>query len=289
MANYAEILGNTITFYERTMLDSKPLAQFLDEFQPSTGWISERLPEGVVFVSQLNDITLYVVEREPRFVTLHVGYGLDDWLSREYAPEHDSGMGYYYKVPVPWEYYMMSVMNKSVDTGFGQQVFQSSALTLYWAKSQVTELTQPKLVAAHLPNVSVGGNVCMGDNTSEYQIPHEKMTDTVYNFYESTFNSDLGFASGPCEELYSWLDYHREHDRVNMDDPEFDALPADGETMEDVMRAAEFKQLTPPDGNMPSSNRGFLQRLMATLPEQDGRRLISLLREVTPPAQETQP
>ena len=284
MANYAEIVGEEIRFFERSLIDAKPLGEFFDSFHIQKGWASNRLPENCVFVSNRDDTTIYVVEREPRFVNLLAGYGIDSFLENYGSPSYGTDGIAYYTVPVPWEYYVMAIVDASTDTGFGQQVFRASGLSLYWSKTQVKDLEQATLYGANLPNTSGGGGVCLGDNTSEYQIPHEKMTDTAFNFYDSLFNYDLGMGSGICANLEQWLHYHEDHSYVNLDDTEFAEFPTDGGgSLLEIMKADNFTRLTNPDPTRQGgTNRAFLERLMVMLPEQDSQRLMQLLTDLTP-------
>ena len=289
MANYAELIGEQIHFYERNLVDTKSISEVLEMYQPTTGWISPRLPESCVFVGSRLNYTIYAVEREPRFVTIHPGYGLDNFLPQFATPKRTPDDKMYYIAPVPWEYYLMAISDKKLPGGFGQEIHQASGLSLFWSMTRVTDLDQATLFPAPLPNVGSGGSVCLGDNSSEYQIPHEKMIDTVFNFYESYFNGDLGMGTGLCSNMEEWLTYADEYSEVNLDSPEFIMPRTDGLTMAELMKKQNDSiVLADPDRRFSNSNKGFLERLIVTLPEQDSSRLMHILRTMVPEAENTE-
>ena len=279
MANFAEIVGDEVRFYDRSLIDAKPLTAFLSEFQPVSGWASPRLPTDCKFVSGRQNYSMYVVEKPPRIVTLRCGYGLDQLYADYNEPTYTDESPFYY-VPVPWEYYVMAIADKAIDTGFGQHNHLASQLHLFWSKTKVEDLEQTTLVPASLPNIGSTGGVCLGETSSEYDSPHEKLSDTVNDFYESDFNGDMGATSGPCRTIEEWLNYayNNPNKQIDLTDSEFNNFPTSGGNLLEIMSADSFGRINPPDPLDPATPRAFINKLMVMLPENDGRRLMAMLR-----------
>jgi len=284
MANWAEIVGDEIKFYDRQLLDTKPLDAFLATFTQDKGYASPRLPKDVAFVAAAGEQTMYFVEQPPRFVSFRTGSGLENVYSEVVEPIHNRLDYDMYMIPVPWEYYVMSIADRTIDTGFGSASHLASGLYLFWSKTQLQDPEQATLYPASLPNIGSNGSVCLGENGTYEDQPDRKLMELVNEFYDSDFNADLGASTGICSNIHDWLSYHDGHETVDLTDPIFDTLPADdGASIIKIAQSANFQRLTPPDNApSPSSPKAFLERLLFTLPEDDGRRLMQMMRQMAP-------
>jgi len=290
--NYAEIIGDEVHFYDRSLREKKNLQDVLKQYAAQAPTIkTPRLPENCKFLTTSNDATMYFVELPPRLETLRVGWGLKSFIEEhEGARLHnDSGMNaedFYVVVPVPWEYYVMSVSNVGIDTGFGETRYPNSQLYLFWAKHQITTTNDPALFAANLPNISKSGDICLGDNGTDQITPDAKINDLVYDFYHSTFNDDLGFGSGICLNTNNWLSYANLEDTPsNVGDPIdlshelFKDFPDDGgSSIDDIAKSEKFTTAQQPQLMPGGGPKVWLTRVLSQVSKEDGARLLAYLK-----------
>lgn len=268
MPNYAEILGDKVRFYERTLVEEKDLEAVLALYEKKgkSKFISNRIPNHTKFMAHSEEVTMYVVEMEPRYVTVRYGWGLAQDINLPLPMDDNAKIA---RVPAPWEYYLMAFSDQQRTDAWGGTHYVNSALSLLWSPTRINEISDP-VWPANLPNIGSGGVVCLGGTTVEGEAPYLTLQELVNDFYNTDFNSDMGGATGPFNTIDEWL--AADPNPANWD------WPPHGSSLAEAMNTVDFPILADPENAIvDESPVEFLKAILRQLPEPSARRLANMI------------
>lgn len=240
MANYAEIVGGEVRFYNRNLVDSKPLSELVKQYasEEHNNWRSPILPPGTIAVSSSHGFSMFAIERPPRRTHIIGAHDLGEFMTEVEDHVRDGDKTIVQNLPVPWEYYIISVSDRAHPLGFGGEAHAFGALSVFWSRKKLDSTSELELYTANLPNISSNGLVCLGATAPVNNDPQAKVTEMIDGFYDSVFNTDLGSQSGPAPSWYDWGKL-REHEGDAIDKMGFPQDPV-GASLEQIMQSQGF-------------------------------------------------
>ena len=281
MANYAEIIKDEVFFYERDLISTRKLEDIIGQSASrSSTFVSRIIPPNTVAIGVQEDTTMFVIEREPRKIHLRAGGVLADFLNNEipHALVWDDSECVVQDLPVPWEYYVVSVSNAPQTNDFGSVWYQMSTMYLFWAKNKVEDIEELSLFTCNIPNVSEWGDICLGETNSTEPNMTRRITEVVNMFYDTTFNGDLGAAPGPYRSWGEWVAAGK------AEDPMAESvwpITDQASSIKKILGSLNsFVLPNTADLRPASSTSAFINTLLTQLPTQTANRLASVIRQI---------
>ena len=204
-----EVVGNNLVQRYTSDQYSAPMSNVLEYIKERLGGSNEMLttptlPLGCRAYFKQGQLYNYLVEVPPGKHPFNYSFYEDE--DNELAAAEDS-----VEVVMPWQYFLFA-FSAAPENNYGISA-NFNSLKLFWSKTRFVDWNT-RVFSALVPNINGSAVVCLGDAFPEStKSVCDRIEAVVNEFYDHTFNNDLGRLTPYEEDIDTWV---RESERSRL-------------------------------------------------------------------------